>query len=55
MNTRAEEAIRNLRATAIQRCRERIDEAAKKARGAGVITRDPEYGVSSILKRRHGL
>jgi hypothetical protein len=55
--------IRSLHTTAVNRCRERLDDAALRARG--LITRvDPEtkphdtkeqYGVTSILKKRHGL
>lgn len=57
--------IRSLQTTAVNRCRERLDAAALKARG--LIRRgedepgndaardDPEYGVTSVLKRRHGL
>lgn len=57
--------IRSLQATAVNRCRERLDEAAEKARdlinrgenGAGESPahEKAEYGVTSILKRRHGL
>jgi hypothetical protein len=57
--------IRSLQASAVNRCRERIDEAALRARG--LISRSgdddgeraapggPQYGVTSVLKRRHGL
>ncbi len=57
--------IRSLQATAVNRCRERLDEAAEKARdlinrgenGAGEspAQEKAEYGVTSLLKRRHGL
>ena len=59
-------AIDALKNTAVARCRERIEEAALKARGlrggspaeekkesSGSI--EPPCGVTSILKRRHGL
>jgi hypothetical protein len=56
--------IRSLQTTAVNRCRERLDEAA--ARAKDLIGRcesgerkapasEKEYGVSSVLKRRHGL
>jgi CBS-domain-containing membrane protein len=57
--------IRSLQTCAVNRCRERLDEAAIRARD--LITRGeksdeggkehekPEYGVTSVLKRRHGL
>jgi hypothetical protein len=59
-------AIDALKNTAVARCRERIEEAALKARG--LRSGDPveakkespgsserHCGVTSILKRRHGL
>jgi len=55
----------SLQATAVSRCRERLDEAAVRAKGLISITGDDkgktpvrerhEYGVTSVLKRRHGL
>jgi len=57
--------IRSLQTTAVNRCRERLDAAALKARGLirrgedepeNDTARDaPEYGVTSVLKRKHGL
>jgi len=57
--------IRSLQTTAVNRCRERIEDAALRARGLiGTKRSDgehepapekPEYGVTSALKRRHGL
>jgi hypothetical protein len=56
--------IRSLQTTAVNRCRERLDAAALKARGLisrgeDEADRDPahddQYGVTSILKRKHGL
>jgi hypothetical protein len=57
--------IRSLQTTAVNRCRERLDEAAARARGLisrgehgekeGAAYDKPEYGVTSVLKRRHGL
>jgi hypothetical protein len=57
--------IRSLHTTAISRCRERLEESALRARGA-MCMKDPddredstpgkrENGVTSVLKRRHGL
>jgi hypothetical protein len=56
--------IRSLHTTAVNRCRERLDEAALRARGL-ISRNDPgdgkpregeeQYGVTSILKKRHGL
>lgn len=56
--------IRTLQESAVNRCRERLDEAALRAKGL-ISTNDPdgdrpgkgddEYGVTSILKRKHGL
>jgi hypothetical protein len=57
--------IRSLQCSAVNRCRERLDAAALKARD--LISRGEkgdekdkahdkqEYGVTSLLKRRHGL
>jgi len=57
--------IRSLQCSAVNRCRERLDAAALKAReligkGDNGEEKDtahdkPEYGVTSVLKRRHGL
>jgi hypothetical protein len=58
--------IRSLQTTAVNRCRERIEEAALRARGLirNQDTEDAkgeeppverEAGVTSVLKRRHGL
>ena len=57
--------IRSLQCSAVNRCRERLDAAALKARdliskgGDGdeqvAAPEKPEYGVTSVLKRRHGL
>ena len=59
-------AIDALKNTAVARCRERIEEAAQKARGLrggdpaeereeSPGSSEPRCGVTSILKRRHGL
>lgn len=56
--------IRSLQATAVNRCRQRLDEAAARAkdlmgRGENGDEKAPaygtDYGVTSVLKRRHGL
>jgi hypothetical protein len=57
--------ICTLHTSAINRCRERLDAAALKARDLitkggntdekGATQEKPEYGVTSVLKRRHGL
>jgi hypothetical protein len=57
--------IRSLHCSAVNRCRERLDAAALKARDLigkaenddekGAMHDDPQYGVTSILKRKHGL
>lgn len=57
--------IRSLQTSAVNRCRERLDEAASKARdliGRGEngekkssAQENREYGVTSVLKRKHGL
>lgn len=57
--------LKSLQTTAVNRCRERLDEAALRAknligRSGDVETRDPapekpQYGVTSVLKRKHGL
>jgi hypothetical protein len=39
----------------LERCRKRLEDAAKKAREEGAITCDPEYGITSVLKRKHNL
>ncbi len=59
-------AIDALKTTAVGRCRQRIEEAARKARelrGGGQTGEEkkkpgpcePQCGVTSILKRKHGL
>jgi hypothetical protein len=59
-------AIDALKSTAVGRCRQRIEEAAQKARelrGRGQTDEEKkrsgpcehQCGVTSILKRRHGL
>ena len=55
--------IRSLHESAVNRCRERLDAAATRAKG--LISRgddddrarhnDEKYGVTSVLKKRHGL
>jgi hypothetical protein len=57
--------IKSLQCSAVNRCRERLDAAALKARGLiskgengdekAAAHDKPEYGVTSLLKRRHGL
>ena len=57
--------IKTLQCSAVNRCRERLDAAALKARDLiskgendgekGAAHDKPDYGVTSILKRRHGL
>jgi len=57
--------IKSLQCSAVNRCRERLDAAALKARDLiskgengddkGAVHDTPEYGVTSLLKRRHGL
>lgn len=59
-------AIEELRCSAVGRCRERLDQAAQKAKA--ILKKgqpekqmerppcgDEKYGVTSLLKRRHGL
>lgn len=59
-------SINELRCAAVGRCRERLEQAAQKAKGilnTGQIEnteeKDPpckeQYGVTSLLKRKHGL
>jgi len=59
-------SINELRCAAVGRCRERLEQAAQKAKGIlnnGQIEdkeeKDPpckeQYGVTSLLKRKHGL
>lgn len=55
MDKNGMEIVGKLRQSVMDRCRERIVEAANRARETGSITRTPEYGVTSVLKRRHGL
>jgi len=58
--------IETMRSNAVGRCRERIEQAAQKARDMAAGGRrddtmkepphsEPQCGVTSILKRRHGL
>ena len=65
MTTDISGVIRTLHETAVGRCRDRIEEAALRAKGLishgepesenGVAPCRPRYGVTSILKRKHGL
>lgn len=58
--------LRSLHTTAVNRCRERLDEAALRAKNlisreegsgdeAGPAREGKQYGITSVLKRRHGL
>ena len=57
--------LKSLQTTAVNRCKERLDEAALRAkslisRGEADEKKDPahddtQYGVTSVLKRKHGL
>jgi hypothetical protein len=57
--------LRSLHSSAVNRCRERLDEAALRAkdligRGGEGEKKEPaqddrQYGVTSVLKKRHGL
>lgn len=57
--------LKSLQTSAVNRCRERLDEAALRAKsliGKGDVDEkkgpahdDKEYGVTSVLKRKHGL
>lgn len=57
--------ICTLHTSAVNRCRERLDAAALKARDLiskgdnddvkGTSHDKPDYGVTSLLKRKHGL
>jgi hypothetical protein len=53
-----------LRAAAVGNCRKRIEDAARKAKemigreppeDQGNVCGEPPYGVTSVLKRKHGL
>jgi hypothetical protein len=46
--------INELRCIAVERCRERLDQAAEKARGL-LPSGEEQYGVTSLMKRKHGL
>lgn len=58
--------IETIRNNAVGRCRERIEKASRKARELAAsghkadvkkepLNSEPQCGVTSILKRRHGL
>jgi len=58
--------INELRCIAVGRCRERLDQAAEKARGLlkngqtvdqkeRIPSGEEQYGVTSLMKRKHGL
>ena len=60
------ETINVLRCAAVGRCRERLEQAAQKAKGLlsngqsqDLIDKNQpcqeQYGVTSIMKRKHGL
>lgn len=51
MDTQSE-IIQNLKKMALRRCEERIAEAA---RGPGSQREYPQFGVTSLMKYRHGL
>ena len=46
------EIIQNLKRMAIRRCEERIADAEK---GSGIKKELPQFGVTSMMKYRHGL
>jgi hypothetical protein len=60
-------SIEALRTVAVGRCRERIEQAARKAKGLfkngeqeeqkimPPADNEEKYGVTSLLKRKHGL
>jgi hypothetical protein len=58
--------INALRCTAVGRCRERLEQAAQKAKGIlkngqqeekkeTALPNEEQYGVTSLMKRKHGL
>jgi hypothetical protein len=58
--------INALRCTAVGRCRERLEQAAQKAKGIlkngqqeekkeTAPPSEEQYGVTSLMKRKHGL
>ncbi|MFA4860128.1 hypothetical protein [Methanoregula sp.] len=57
--------ISAMRQAAVGNCRKRIEDAARKAKGMigdetpegdqGKTCGQPQYGVTSVLKRKHGL
>jgi hypothetical protein len=57
--------LKSLQISAVNRCRERLDEAALRAKNLisrgddeekkGPAHDKPDYGVTSVLKRKHGL
>ncbi len=57
--------INAMRCIAVGRCRERLDQAARKAKDLlkngqqeqkeKIVSGEEKYGVTSFLKRRHGL
>ena len=60
------DTIDSLRAKAVGRCRERIEQAAQRAKGllkngqqeeqgGKKPCNEEQYGVTSLLKRKHGL
>ncbi len=57
------QTISTLQNTAIGNCRKRIEDAALKAKGiirngpkdADTRCHEPPHGVTSVLKRKHGL
>jgi hypothetical protein len=52
----ATKTIDDMKKTAMERCCDRINKAAEKARGVKNIYKIEEtHGVSTILKRKHGL
>ena len=60
------DTINVLRCTAVGRCRDRLEQAAKKARGLIIngqsldqsgrpLSSKEQYGVTCMMKRKHGL
>jgi hypothetical protein len=58
--------INALRCNAVGRCRERLEQAAQKAKGIlkngqqeekkeTALPNEEQYGVTSLMKRKHGL
>jgi len=55
MSLTTDKKIMALKEIALGRCRERIELAAGKAKSSYDVMSEDQHGLTSVLKRKHGL